>query len=98
MSYLAGVGLASFTLFLASLNYTGEWRLRRWSQLHRLGARHLRRRRRRRLADYAHLPRRPEQDRLGVKIAAGFLVLLWFAAVAFLTFDAPVERRTGSSR
>ena len=24
MSYLAGVGLASFTLFLASLNYTGE--------------------------------------------------------------------------
>ena len=96
VSYLAGVGLASFTLFLASLNYTGE------GGAFEGGANYIGSA----LATFGvaagvvslvmafaltYLVDRNKISKLGVKIAAGFLVLLWFAAVAFLTFDAPFE-------
>ena len=96
VSYLAGVGLASFTLFLASLNYTGE------AGAFEGGANYIGSA----LATFGvaagvvslvmafaltYLVDRNKISKLGVKIAAGFLVLLWFAAVAFLTFDAPFE-------
>ena len=96
VSYLAGVGLASFTLFLASLNYTGEGGAFEGGANYTGSA----------LATFGvaagvvslvmafaltYLVDRNKISKLGVKIAAGFLVLLWFAAVAFLTFDAPFE-------